>query len=79
MKNDKIYTLTILAENKPGIIYRVAGLFLRRKINLQKFYADKTEKKGISQMVVTFSMDPAYIDTVIKQLERIIEVTKVSL
>jgi acetolactate synthase I/III small subunit len=74
MKNS---TIIIFAENKPGVLYRIADLFLRRKINIESLTVSETEKHGISRFTVMVKGDVSTIEKVVKQLYRIIEVVKV--
>ncbi|MDO8609771.1 MAG: acetolactate synthase small subunit [bacterium] len=71
------YTLNIIAENKPGVLYRVTGLFMKRKINVEHVNAFETKQKGISQIYVTAFIDPNKIDTIAKQIDKIVEILKV--
>lgn len=73
----KPYTIIIFAENKPGVLYRIADLFLRRKINIESLTVSETEKHGISRFTVVVTGDASTIEKVVKQLYRIIEVVKV--
>lgn len=70
-------TITIFAENKPGVLYRVADLFLRKKINIESLHVAETEKPGISKFVINVKTSKIIVDKTIKQLHRIIEVTEV--
>ncbi|MEK7571613.1 MAG: acetolactate synthase small subunit [Patescibacteria group bacterium] len=71
------YTIIIFAENKPGVLYRIADLFLRRKINIDSLTVSETEQHGISRFTVVVSRELELIKKVVKQLYRIIEVVKV--
>lgn len=81
MKSDlnsmKNYTVIVFAENKPGVLYRIADLFLRRKINIESLTVSETEKNGISRFTVVVRGDGVIIEKIVKQLYRIIEVVKV--
>ena len=71
------YTITAFTENKPGVLYRIADLFLRRKINIESLTVSETERHGISRFTIVVKRDKATIDKVVKQLYRIVEVVKV--
>ena len=73
-----IYTITIVAENKPGVLNRVTGLLTRRKINIMRLDAHETEKPEISHITINAHVDPHIIDTLVKQIDRIIEVTAIT-
>ena len=71
------YTIIIFAENKPGVLYRIADLFLRRKINIESLTVSESEKDGISRFTIVVAGDNSIVEKVVKQLYRIIEVVKV--
>lgn len=72
-----LYTIIIFAENKPGVLYRISDLFLRRKVNIESLTVSETERPGISRFTVAANADKQTIDKTVKQLDRIIEVVKV--
>lgn len=72
-----MYTFIIFAQNKPGVLYRISDLFLRRKINIESLTVAETERKGISRFTVCANMDENSAEKISKQLYRIIEVIKV--
>jgi len=72
------FTISAFAENKPGVLYRVTDLFLRRKINIESLTASETEKVGISKFTIVVDADANIVEKIVKQLYRIIEVIKVS-
>lgn len=71
------YTITTFSENTPGVLYRIADLFLRRKINIESLTVSETERHGIARFTIVVLCDKATIEKVVKQLYRIIEVIKV--
>jgi len=71
------YTIIIFAENRPGVLYRIADLFLRRKINIESLTVSETENAGISRFTIVVKVDQIVIEKTVKQLYRIIEVVKV--
>lgn len=73
----KIYTIIIFTENKPGVLYRIADLFLRRKINIESLTVSEVEEKMLSRFTIVVKADERIIERVVKQLYRIIEVLKV--
>ena len=75
MKN--LYTITIFAENTPGVLYRIADLFLRRKINIESLTVSEIEQENLSRFTITVLADKDLVEKVTKQLYRIIEVSKV--
>lgn len=72
-------TITIYSENTPGVLYRIANLFLRRKINIESLTVSEIKNEGRSRFTIVVKQNTALIEKVAKQLERIIEVSKVDI
>lgn len=68
------YTIIVFSDNKPGLLYRVAGLFLKRKINVESLTVSGTEREGVSRFTIVVETDRATVDKIALQLERIVEV-----
>ncbi len=77
--NTQTYTIIIESENKPGVLYRVAGIFVRRKINVESLMVFETKTKGLSKFTIVASMNPYNAIRVIENIRKIIEVTKATL
>lgn len=77
MTDIKTYTIILFTENKPGILYRIADLFLRRKINIESLTVSEMEDQDLSRFTVVVRADPHIVEKLVKQLYRIIEVIKV--
>lgn len=73
----KKYTITIFTENRPGVLYRIADIFLRRKINVESLTVSEIESGGVSRFTIVQHMDEDTVQKVVKQLDRIIEVLNV--
>ena len=71
------YTINIVAENKPGVLYRITGLLTKRKINIEHLNAFETKKNGVSQIFLTVDVNPHSVDTLVKQINKIVEVLDV--
>ncbi len=71
------YTITAFAENRPGVLYRIADLFLRRKINIESLTVSEIEHAGQSRFTIVVKEEPIVVEKIVKQLYRIIEITKV--
>lgn len=71
-------TIAVLVENKPGVLARVASLFRRRGFNIESLAVGTTEKEEFSRMTIVVSGDERTIEQVMKQLNKLIEVIKVS-
>lgn len=72
-----LYTIDIKTENKPGVLYRLAGLFIKRKINIKRINAYEIKKSGFSMIFLTADIDEKIIETLVKQINKIIEVREV--
>lgn len=71
------YTITAFTENKPGVLYRISDLFLRRKVNIESLTVSEIETKGISRFTIVVNAEKDLVEKIVKQLYRIIEVIKV--
>ena len=71
------YTLSILVENQPGVLSKVAGLFSRRAFNIDSLAVGETENPEISLITIVVDGDERIVEQVEKQLNKIIPVIKV--
>ncbi|MDD4255396.1 MAG: acetolactate synthase small subunit [Methanofollis sp.] len=74
----KLHTLHVLVENKAGVLARIAGLFSRRGFNIESLAVGTCEEAGMSRMTIVVLGDDAQIEQVKKQLNKLIDVIKVS-
>jgi acetolactate synthase-1/3 small subunit len=72
------HTLSVLVQNKPGVLARTAGLFSRRGYNIESLTVGVTENDNISRMTIVVTGDDTVVEQVTKQLNKLIEVIKVS-
>jgi acetolactate synthase-1/3 small subunit len=72
------HTLSVLVQNKPGVLARTAGLFSRRGYNIESLTVGVTEKENVSRMTIVVAGDDTVVEQVTKQLNKLIEVIKVS-
>ena len=71
------YILTIKSENAPGTLYRIAGLLLRKKINIESLRVKEVDrKKHISHFTIEIFLAPHLMSKLIKQIDRVVEVTR---
>lgn len=70
--------LSILVEDRPGVLTRVSGLFSRRGYNIQNIAVGRTTEPGISRMTVTVDADPLTVEQIVKQLNKQLNVLKIS-
>lgn len=71
------HTLSVLVENKPGVLTRVAGLFARRGFNIDSLVVAETESTAVSRMTITVDEQDQPIEQVTKQLHKLINVLKI--
>lgn len=72
------HTLVALMENKPGVLNRVSGLFRRRNYNIESLSVGHSETPGISRMTIVLNGDERVVEQVVKQLEKLVNVTCVA-
>jgi acetolactate synthase-1/3 small subunit len=72
------HTLSVMVENRAGVLARVAGMFSRRGYNIESLAVGTTENPKISRMTIVVEGDKHVIEQVTKQLHKLIEVLKVS-
>ena len=77
-KNVNYHTITALVEDKPGVLARVAGLFRRRGFNIASLAVGQSEQLGLSRMVFVVDGDQYTVDQATKQLDKLIEIVRVS-
>lgn len=71
------HIISILMENEPGALSRVAGLFSARGYNIESLTVATTEDATLSRMTIVTSGNDAVIEQIIKQLNKLIDVVKV--
>ena len=74
----KPHTLSVLVENRAGVLSRVSGLFSRRGYNIESLAVGTCEETGMSRITIVCTGDDAGIEQVMKQLNKLIDVIKVS-
>ena len=73
----KTHTLSVLVEDKPGVLARVAALFSRRGFNIESLAVGATEVKGMSRMTIVVSVAETPLEQITKQLNKLINVIKI--
>ncbi|WP_336645321.1 acetolactate synthase small subunit [Microbacterium sp. USHLN186] len=71
------HVLSLLVEDTPGILTRVAGLFARRGFNIHSLAVGVTEVAGISRITVVVDVDALPLEQVTKQLNKLVNVIKI--
>ena len=71
------HTLSVLVENKPGVLARIAGLFSRRGFNIDSLAVGPTEHEDMSRMTIVVNVEELPLEQVTKQLNKLVEVIKI--
>ena len=71
------HTITVLVDNKPGVLARVSGLFARRGYNIESLTVSTTEKSDVSRMTIVVGGDTDTLEQITKQLHKLIDTLKV--
>jgi len=78
MENERTHIIAAIVEHKPGVLYSVANMFRRRGFNIESISVGPTEKEDLARMTMTVKGDEKTIEQVVKQLNKLIDVVKVS-
>src|SRR5436305_3785134 len=71
------HTLSVLVENRPGVLTRVAALFARRGFNIHSLAVGPTEHPEVSRITVVVDVDDLPLEQVTKQLNKLVNVLKI--
>jgi acetolactate synthase-1/3 small subunit len=71
------HILSLLVEDKPGLLTRVAGLFARRGFNIESLAVGRTEVPGLSRITVVVDVEELPLEQVTKQLNKLVNVIKI--
>ena len=71
------HVLSLLVEDKPGLLTRVAGLFARRGFNITSLAVGTTEVEGLSRITVVVDVEELPLEQVTKQLNKLVNVIKI--
>ncbi|OGG26369.1 acetolactate synthase small subunit [Candidatus Gottesmanbacteria bacterium RIFCSPLOWO2_01_FULL_39_12b] len=77
IKNN-LSTLIVSVQNRPGVLFRIAGLIRRRRFNIESLTVSHTENPQLSRFTILVRGDKETVEKMSKQLYRIVEVLKVS-
>ncbi len=78
MSKKQNYIISTLVEHKPGVLYTIANLFRRRGFNIESISVGSTEQSDLARMTITVEGDERTIEQVVKQLNKLFDVIKVS-
>lgn len=71
------HTLSVLVEDQPGVLARIASLFARRGFNIESLAVGPTEAVGVSRMTIVVNVAESPLEQVTKQLNKLINVLKI--
>lgn len=71
------HTLSVLVEDKPGVLARISALFSRRGFNIESLAVGPTEHDEISRMTIVVNVESSPLEQVTKQLNKLVEVIKI--
>lgn len=71
------HVLSLLVEDKPGLLTRVAGLFARRGFNIESLAVGHSEIEGLSRITVVVDVDNLPLEQITKQLNKLVNVIKI--
>ena len=77
MHTGRKHILSILVENKPGVLTRIAGLFARRGFNIESLAVGHSEIDGLSRITVVVDVEDLPLEQVTKQLNKLVNVLKI--
>ena len=77
LRTGRKHVLSILVENKPGVLTRIAGLFARRGFNIDTLVVGPTDDESLSRITLTLDGAMHPIDQVTKQLHKLVNVIKI--
>lgn len=77
MESGKTKVISVLVENKPGVLHMISNLFRRRNFNIESITVGPTEQADIARMTITVNEDEKTVEQVVKQVAKQIDVLKV--
>jgi len=78
MSKEQNHIISTIVEHKPGVLYMVSNMFRRRGFNIESISVGSTEQSDLARMTITVNGDERTVEQVVKQLNKLIDVIKVS-
>jgi acetolactate synthase-1/3 small subunit len=75
----KSFIVSAIVEHRPGVLYSVSNMFRRRGFNIETITVGMAEQSDLARMTITITGDDRTVDQVVKQLNKLIDVVKVSI
>jgi acetolactate synthase-1/3 small subunit len=77
MPSSSTHTVSLLVENKPGVLHRIAGLFSRRGYNIASLTVGPTERPEYSRMSIVVRLSSKTVEQVVRQVQKLVPVVEV--
>jgi acetolactate synthase-1/3 small subunit len=74
---NELHAVMMLVEDKPGVMSRVAETFRRRSINIDTITVGKSEREGLSRIIITLRQNAETVDLVVRLLKKMIDVVEI--
>jgi acetolactate synthase-1/3 small subunit len=71
------HILSVLVQNRPGVLARISGLFARRGFNIDSLVVGETENRTVSRMTIVCSAEGRPLEQITKQLNKLINVLEI--
>jgi acetolactate synthase I/III small subunit len=71
------HTLSVLVENKPGVLTRIAGMFARRGYNIHSLAVGPTDDERVSRLTIVVGTEAVQLEQITKQLNKLVHVLKI--
>jgi acetolactate synthase-1/3 small subunit len=78
-RGERMYTISAIVEHKPGVLYSVSNMFRRRDFNIESISVGTAEQKDLARMTIAIKGDERTVEQVVKQMNKLIDVVKVSM
>jgi acetolactate synthase I/III small subunit len=75
--NGSTHTISLLVENKPGVLHRISGLFSRRGYNIASLTVGPTERPEYSRMTIVVRLSSKPVEQVVRQVQKLVPVVEV--
>jgi len=79
MSDEQSFIIASIVENKPGVLYHVSNMFRRRGFNIDSITVGPLERGDLARITITVIGDERVVDQVVKQMNKLIDVVKVSI
>ena len=73
---ERQHTISVRVHDRPGVLSRIAQVFARRGYNIDSLVVSAAHRKGFSRMTIGCQGDPAVLDQIIKQLDKLVDVVR---